>query len=270
MNRLAVIGHLAINATRTKFGRQVYCGGAGFHVAWTAGMILGGNVSLFSRCGRDYDLSALKDIGVDIENVDITNGLSDRFIINENGDKRTFKVEGNVFSNLGLKNEDLSGFDWFHLATAPPKQQLEWLRLIREGNKKAKISADSFEIFLENNRDDVIKVFKRCDLVFANEYEWLLLDKEKIRPVIVKCGAKGAIYKDNIGDDIVVKTVKINKVVDTTGAGEVVAGVFLALNKIGKGEIEISLLKACHLASISIKDFGVEHIATDIDKILSG
>jgi sugar/nucleoside kinase (ribokinase family) len=268
MSKLAVIGHLAINDTKTKFGRQVYCGGAGFHVAWAAGMVLGKNISLFSRCGNDYDLSTLKNIGVDIRNIETTGEVSDRFIIAENQDRRTFKVEGEVFLKLNLDGCDLSGFDWFHLATAPPKQQLEWLKLIRKGNKKAKISADSFETYLEKNRDDVIDLFKQCDLIFANEYEWLLLDKEKIYPVIVKCGAKGAIYKNEVDDDIVVKTVKINKVVDTTGAGEIVAGVFLALNKIDNEGIQTSLSKACRLASMSIMDFGVEHIAENVDKIL--
>ena len=269
MNRLAVIGHLAINDTKTKFGRRLYCGGAGFHVAWAAGMVLGKNVNLFSRCGSDYDLSALKNIGVDTRNVEIIGKTSDRFLIVENQDGRTFKVEGEISSKLSLDGYDLTGFDWFHLATAPPKQQLEWLRLIRRGNKKAKISADSFETYLENDRSEVIEVFKQCDLVFANEYEWLLLDKEKMYPVIIKCGAKGVIYKNDVGNDIVVRTVKINKVVDTTGAGEIVAGVFLALNKIDNEGIETSLSKACRLASMSIEDFGVEHIVGNVDKILS-
>lgn len=79
------------------------------------------------------------------------------------------------------------------------------------------------------------------------------------KPTVLKRGAKGATYIDmQAGVEFTVNAPSTN-VVDTTGAGDTLAGVFLARRARGDS-VEDALTDAVNVASKTVTDFGVEHI----------
>lgn len=101
------------------------------------------------------------------------------------------------------------------------------------------------------------------DLIFVdlNEYKRLPKDVFQGKKVVLKKGKDGASYID--GDtEINSPAIPVERIVDKTGSGDILAGTFLAgiLTNCG---IEASLRHACRNASESIKSFGVEHLITN-------
>lgn len=107
------------------------------------------------------------------------------------------------------------------------------------------------------------EMFRKAALIFTNEDEYqtlMQLGQEAFSsPVILKKGKHGAVYIHK-HDTIVVPAHAVDPV-DTTGAGDVLAGAFLAQRAQGRS-IEASLQHAVDLASQSVTAFGVEHMRT--------
>ncbi|MBU1129922.1 carbohydrate kinase family protein [Patescibacteria group bacterium] len=272
VKKLMIIGHLAANEIHIGDVVKRYWGGAGCHVALGASLFLPkNNVILVSVCGDDYDLDLLAQTGVDVSGIDVQKEqVSDRFLIwEQKGERKGFKSVGSLFNKISLigKEKLFNGVSWVHLATSPPKQQLFWMKeLGRIKNGSFGISADSFELFVDENPEEVKKVFEKCDLLFANLKEWQNLKYKTKKPFVLKLGKDGACYYKNGEIKFRVSALKMRKIVDTTGAGEVVAGVFLAQQLLGKSKEE-SLKTACKMASLSVKGWGLEFLRDGLHRI---
>lgn len=100
-----------------------------------------------------------------------------------------------------------------------------------------------------------------ADIIFINEAEAnILAQKGTLRtdiPWILKYGAEGTSYLKG-SNEIKVSAPKVTAV-ETTGAGDILAGAFLALLSYDY-EVEHALTIAVDLASQSITQFGVEHL----------
>ncbi|MDP2860312.1 MAG: PfkB family carbohydrate kinase [bacterium] len=267
MIKLVVVGHLAVNKTFTPAGENIYFGGAAFHVAWAAAQFLPSrSVGIISVCGRDFDLTPLEKTGVDTSGISINKNVnSDTFVINETKTDRTFEAKGKLCLEVSVKPSpaNFKNARFLHLATAPPTQQLKWIEEINDSFDRDKVllSSDSFELFVRKFPRQTEKVFSLSDLIFANTEEWQMLNKTKINaPLVLKMGEKGAVYFNHGKTVFRVGAVKINKIIDSVGAGEIVAGVFLAMKILGFTEKE-ALSSACRIASWSLEDFGIEHLA---------
>lgn len=263
-----MVGHLALNKTRTLKGEESYWGGAGYHVAWAAASFLPkGRVGLVSVCGRDFDLTGLEKAGVDLRGVRIEPGKdSDVFVINENSQGRSFKALGRLALGVSLAEapEVYQGAEWWHLATATPQQQQQWLGQLGGRGRVRSVSGDSFEIFVKQSTGEVVKVFESLNLIFANKREWSGVGGKMLerKSLVLKRGSQGAIYFRRGKRETAVWAPRVKSVVDTTGAGEVLAGVFLAWRLRGFSARK-SLEAACRVASWSVEDFGVEHLRGD-------
>jgi len=79
------------------------------------------------------------------------------------------------------------------------------------------------------------------------------------KPTILKKGPKGATYIDNQEGIIFTIEAPNVKVVDTSGAGDTLAGIFLA--SLSRGiRVQDALKAGVEMASKTVTDFGVEHI----------
>ena len=275
MASLIIVGHLGINRTKTRIGISEYLGGAGYHCAWIAGQILNSRqITLISIAGKDFNLDVLNKLNISTALVVKSKLKADRFLIEEESDlRRSFKMVGKLGERISLKNIEEKIFQncqFIHLATASPRQQSCWLDQIEkktDKNKKPIIAIDSLEAFIEESPEKVAKVFSRANLVFANKREWKMVVPyiHKINfDLILKKGKKGATFFKKGKKMFSVPSLKVNKIVDTTGAGEIVAGAFLAFRICGHGNRE-SLTKACRLASLTVEDFGIEHINKNVN-----
>jgi cytidine kinase len=185
---------------------------------------------------------------------------------------RSFSSELGVAATVRLDSFPLAYLraKYIHLGTAPPEQQLTWLRYLHDHGSTAQISADMFEHYVDKYRDTSREVCENADLLFMNEAEYKGLYDDgppPKAPLILKRGRSGArIFTD--GPERDVQAEPTDQVVDPTGGGEILAGVFLALRAAGLPGIP-ALEYAAQAAARCVEEYGVHgpRLATALAEI---
>ena len=236
---LVLIGHVGFATDRTANGSISYVGGSGFVVAFAATALLDG-VGLVAQVGEDFDLDILRRLPIDMEGVAVRPGASARLRIDQARDGTiSFGSDLGVAAEPGFDSYPASYFHarYVHLGTAPPGQQLAWLKYLRDKGCHAQVSVDMFEPFVAAEPGACHEVCDRADLIFLNEAEhWDLYGgrADPPTPAVLKHGPGGAEFlADGVRHRIPAPPVSE---VDPIGAGEVLAGSFLALRARGLAE----------------------------------
>jgi sugar/nucleoside kinase (ribokinase family) len=258
---VVVIGHAGWSTVLTPAGEHTAPGGSGYAVAASAAAIIGRRVGLAAQVGCDFDASVLHDLGVNLDGLVTLPGASAKLHIDQHEDgTRTFRSDLGVAEQLQISSFPAAylATRYIHLGTAPPEQQLTWLRFLHEQHCPAKISVDMFEHFVQTDPDRSREVCDSADLAFMNEaeyeglYQFGSLPKP---PVIRKHGPAGAQLvmdgrtRQRVGAPSA-------QVLDPTGGGEILAGVFLALRVIGL-ESKYALRHAVRAATACVEEFSV-------------
>jgi sugar/nucleoside kinase (ribokinase family) len=256
---LVLIGHVGSATDRTPNGTATYIGGSGFALAFAASALLDGGVGLVAQVGGDFDLGILRFLPVDMAGVAVLPGASAAFFIDQSRDgSLSFR------SALGVAAEP--SFDMFpaaylraryvHLGTAPPHQQLAWLKFLRDKGCRAQISVDMFEPFVAAEPGACRQICDRADLIFLNEAECRGLYQGRLppAPTILKHGPAGAEFLAS-GVRHRIPAPHADEV-DSIGAGEILAGAFLALRARGLAN-DRALSHAVAAATRSVTEFGV-------------
>jgi ribokinase len=260
---VVVIGHAGLSTVRTPHDRHTSPGGSGYAVAASAAALIGRRVGLVAQVGRDFDLSVLHNLGVNLDGVERLPGRSAKLRIRQYDDgTRSFDSELGVAEKVRTDSfpPDYLRSSFIHLGTAPPEQQLTWLRFLRAHGCTAQISADMFEHFVKTDRDGSLLVCDDANLVFMNQAEYRELypptgGPVPKQPIILKRGPSGArVLVDGLTHyDVLAPTASA---VDTTGGGEILAGVYLALRAAGLTK-KPSLEYAVRAAAACVEEFGV-------------
>jgi sugar/nucleoside kinase (ribokinase family) len=257
---LVLIGHVGFATDRTPHGTITYTGGSGFATAFAASALLGRGVGLVAQVGHNFDLTGLRLLPVDMQGVTVRPGASATFFIDQFAD-------GNLWfrSDLGVAAEpafELFPASYFraryaHLGTAPPRQQLAWLRFLRDQDCRAQISVDMFEPFVAKEPGTCRHICDSADLIFLNEAEYQALYRECGRPMaptLLKHGRAGAeFWADGTRHQVPAPPVDE---IDPIGAGEILAGAFIALRARGLSA-DRALSYAVAAAARSVTEFGV-------------
>jgi len=228
-------------------------------------------VGLVAEVGPDFDLGTLARRKIDVQGVKVNpekNTPHFQLVIEDDG-RRTMISASNIRDNIDTASfpPDYLSSLFFHLATSHPNKHLAWIEYLK-GRKCAStntgtglLSADIFEIFAKLHAESTHKVISSVGLLFLNEEEHKILAEFGTVtygiPCVLKKGNRGAVYID--GEQYIEVPAKQVKTVDTTGAGDVLAGAFLALRSEGY-EIGTALKIAVDLASQSVTVYGLEHI----------
>jgi ribokinase len=269
---LVLIGHVGLATDRTVHGTSTTTGGSGYAVAVGASVAFAARTGLVAQVGRDIDLRSLRRLGLDLEGVAILPGMSPTFHIDQFHDgSRSFKSTLGVAASPQFESLPDQYFhaEHVHLGTAPPSQQFAWLRFLRQQGYEGAISVDAFEHFVSTEPTASREVCDRADLIFANEFEYNSLYGDggypKV-PAIVKRGSGGADYVT--AGAVHHAPAPRATAVDTTGAGEILAGVFLALSVRGMPEA-IALRYAVRAATSSVTECGVggPNLARELEAI---
>ncbi len=258
---LVLIGHVGFAINRTANGTKTSLGGAGYATAVAASALLMDGVGLVAQVGHDFDLAALSRLNLDMAGISVLPGASAWFYIHQFGDgTRSFMSELGVATTPRVDLFPAAYFraKYIHLGTAPAGQQLAWLRFLRDKGCTSQISVDMFEHFVSTEPNSCRKASDLADLIFLNQVEYNGLYYEDYypkAPIILKYGSDGADFiVDGISHHVSAPAVRE---VDPIGAGEVLAGAFLALRAWGLQEIE-ALNYAVSAAASSVTESGVD------------
>ncbi len=272
---MVVIGHVGRSIVHGPAGPQESSGGSGYAVAASAGALIGARVGLVAQVGYGFDLGLLRRLRVDLTGVVELPGPSAELTIRERADgTRSFRAELGVAATVRPETFPPGYLDasYLHLGTAPPGQQLTWLEYLRKHRCGAQISADMFEHYVDTQLAASREVCDNVDLIFMNqaEYDGLYEDAQlpvPKAPLIVKRGSAGARLLVD-GHPQEVKAAAKAQVVDPTGGGEILAGVFLALRAYGQPAGE-ALKYAVRAATSCVADYGVTgpHLAAELAAI---
>lgn len=176
----------------------------------------------------------------------------------EDGQDREVKGEVKEEMEVGSKDIPRNFLEakHFHLTTATPERQLEIIEFLR-ANTTATISVDTIDEFA--NMPRCKEVFDKVDIAFIDkEYTELLDSKAPIK--IIKYGKQGCLYYTwNKSFAVHSKVLSDEEIVDKTGAGDCLNGVFLNLIMNGTDE-ETALKKAVDMATETIKHKGMLEI----------
>ena len=265
---LVIVGHLAWNEDRTVSGTRTSRGGAAYYCAIGATAGFPTVTGVVASVGDDFDVEALRRLGVDTAGVAHVPGhTTARFVITQLVDgTRTFAASWGAAQRVDVGSFPIAyrRARHVHLATAPPEQQLVWLEHVAGWPRRPTLSADVFEPFVRQSPEATRGVARAVDMVFMNEEEASLLRAEDQAwspgDVVLKRGAAGATYyrgRHPAGPPISAPAPP-TRAVETTGAGDVLAGAFLALQIRGVSPAR-ALAAAVRVASASVTDFGVDH-----------
>jgi sugar/nucleoside kinase (ribokinase family) len=270
---LALIGHVGFAEDHTPFGSEVSLGGSGYACARGATVTNPEKVGLVALVGDDFNTNALNKLGINLEGVESTSGPSARFSIIQNQDgSRSWEGELGVASGTYseiLPHEYLDAHH-FHLGTMPLEQQKSFIHKIRWMAPHATISVDMFEQTATENPIKARELGHLVDLIFLNNVEYQLLYGKSVPPpraMVVKEGPAGAYYRSSDGARSEQVTAPHVQAVDTTGAGELVVGVFLSLREAGM-PVRDALHYSVRVASAKVTEFGVD--GRSVDNALHG
>lgn len=262
---LAVVGDLAFNHDVTPVGERTSVGGAAYYSAVGAA-VFSDRVGVVARIGEDFDTSFLTRKRIDTEGVGIDPfAPTCRFILIQHPDNtREFSAErgaATVIDTSSFPDRYLTA-SYIHLATSLPEHYITWIRALRS-KTDATISVDTFESFIREDPARSIEAIELSDLLFINEDEAGVLAglggvKTRV-PWVLKKGAGGVEYIEDGAVRYSIPAPRV-RVTDTTGAGDVLAGAFLAQRAQGV-TIPEALERAVRTASASVTDFGVEHVS---------
>jgi sugar/nucleoside kinase (ribokinase family) len=219
-------------------------------------------VGLVAQVGRDLELTPLRELGVNLDGVKELPGASAELRIDQfNDGTRSFSCDLGVAATVDLGSFPSSYLHarHIHLGTAPPEQQLTWLQFLYDNDCTAQISADMFEHYVESNPAASREVCDSASLIFMNETEYDGLYGRGHSPVpksplILKRGSSGAsILIDGLLRDAHAPQAHV---IDPTGGGEILAGVFLALRVAGLTNVN-ALRYAVQAAAACVEEFGV-------------
>lgn len=259
---LVLIGHVGWATNETTSGTRVSLGGSGYAAAFAASLILPGRVGLVAQLGPDLAEHGLPRLRIDRAGLAGLPGPSAAFHMTERADgSRSFRSHLGVAASPQFGTFPAAYFQasHVHLGTMPPGQQIGWLRFLRDHGLRAPVSVDTFEHFVAVEPAASREACDLADLIFINEAEYagLYRDNETPKaPTILKHGPRGA---DFISDGVTYPAAATPAVhvMDGTGAGEILAGAYLALRARGLPEGR-ALDYAVRAATSSVTEFGVD------------
>lgn len=262
---LVIIGDVGYDIRPKEYGVSKFFGGSGYHAV--AGTLAAGKKpSIVIACvGNDFNLSEFSRLGINTHYiVQMEHEITSRFnIYYENNIRNVvFEMGASQYECIECIDDKVISSDLIHLTATRPEKQMKYIEKLRKEGFSGLISADVFDQFCRECPSPVLDVLEECDIIFMNadekdilgivpEYYW-----EKGKMFILKKANDGAecYYKNQ---HVHAYSPAKNRVVDTTGAGDIMAGAFLSLLDAGES-IQQALDLSVELATKSVQFWGSE------------
>lgn len=261
-------------------GSAVYASVASSFLAKTA---------VLSVVGRDFPkkhIDVLKKHKIDISELKISEGKTFRWTGKYSCDfnqAHTLDTQLNVFERFKpIVCEKNKNIDYLLLANIDPDIQFEVLKNIF--NVKI-VALDTMNLWIETKFKRLKKLLKLVNILFINEDEAkqlsntknLLLSAKAIakmgpKIIVIKRGEFGAmLFKNN--ELFFVPSYPLEKITDTTGAGDTFAGAFISYissaNNIELKTLKNAMFYATVMASFNIESFSITKLSNLTKKEIS-
>jgi len=264
---LAIVGNMAFDINcfpKRNNGKDeiiTNTGGAGYYSLIPASLF-SKNIGIVAKVGFDFPKNQIIDLGINTDGFQVMERVqTTKFYhtyLSEDGQSRTFRPEVTNETLIQVNDIPKNYFQskYVHIATNFPETQLEFIQAFRQ-RSSALLSIDTHEAYLEYHREEIFRAFGMVDIAFIDKNETDLISSCRAPIKIIKRGKQGITYIDNSSciDFAAVPC----KVVDKTGAGDVLAGVFLTLRSLGL-PVADSAKKAIEVASTSIGSYGIDFL----------
>ena len=273
-----IVGSVALDDIKTPYGeKKDILGGSASHAGSIASYF--GKVGVVGIIGEDFPkkyLNYFKKKGIDTQGIHVVEGGKtfhwSGFYENDMNEAHTLDTQLNVFEQFQPEiPQAYKDYKYILLGNITPELQLEVLDQVKNPEMKL---LDTMNFWIQGKLDELLKVFKRVDLVCINDGEAKMLTEEenliragqqilKMGPkyVIIKKGEHGSmlISKD---DTFVAPAYPLRTVKDPTGAGDSFAGGFLGYlsqkKKVNKSTLRSGIVAGTVMASFCCEGFGVE------------
>lgn len=274
---ILVVGSVAVDTVETPFGKaEGVLGGSANYFAAAASVF--GSVGMVGVVGDDYpmdDLAFLSERGVDLAGVERRPGESffweGRYHYDLNT-RDTIATRLGVFADFQPRiPERFRDARLLFLGNIDPRLQMDVLDQVRTPEL---VVCDTMDFWIEGNRDDLLRLLPRVDILMVNDAELRQLADEPnlLRGarwvqergpdhVVAKKGEHGAIL---YGPDWVffAPGYPLEEVFDPTGAGDAFAGgVVGSVARAGRVTEEVlrrAVVFGCAAGSFACEEFGPE------------
>ncbi|MHC4166189.1 MAG: PfkB family carbohydrate kinase [Planctomycetota bacterium] len=290
---LLVTGSIGIDTVKTPYGVSTDClGGSAVYFSMAASLfspvrfigVIGSDcpfdlAEVFA--GKDVDLTGL-EVRDESKTFRWTGTYSDNL-----DDRTTDYVELNVLAEAPPKvPEAFKDSKFLFLANTAPALQLE---LLEQVDEPVFVAADTMDLWVNENRDDLEKLLKKINCLVINEDEARMLadDHNLARAakkmlymgpsvVVIKKGASGSMMCNTDGEMFILPAYPAADVRDPTGAGDCFAGGFMGyLAKTNNTDFETLKTAVAYgtvVSSYSIADFSLSGLTltkrSSVDKRL--
>jgi cytidine kinase len=281
---LVVVGSIAFDSVITPTqSRENILGGSAVYFSYAASFFT--SVRLAGVVGEDWPAehtAMLKARGIDTIGLQIIKGGKTFFwrgkYLDNMNDRETLDVQLNVMSQFNpTLPETYRRCKFLFLANASPKMQMQ---VLDQCVNASLVVADTMDLYIRNNPDDLRKLLKRVDGLVLNDSEAKLLTGEenlvhagqavrKMGPrfVVIKKGEHGAMFFSE-HETYVLPAYPTPDVVDPTGAGDSFAGGMMGYLA-EQDNFDPKTLKEAMAYGILVASFTVEDFSLDRLKIIT-
>jgi sugar/nucleoside kinase (ribokinase family) len=277
---LLVVGSIALDSVETPSQRRDnVLGGSAVYFSYAASYFCG--VRMVGVVGEDFPSehsAMLARRGIDTSGLHVVPGAktfrwSGKYLPNMN-DRETLEVHLNVFEHFDpVLPEAYRQCRYLFLANGSPGVQL---KVLNQVVKPALVVADTMDLWINIQRDELLALLKRLDGLVLNDSEARLLtgDENLVRAgravqrlgpkfVIIKKGEHGAMF---FGDrqTFVLPAYPTADVVDPTGAGDSFAGGMMGYlahrDRFDPHTLKEALAYGVVVASFNVEDFSLDRM----------
>jgi sugar/nucleoside kinase (ribokinase family) len=277
---LLVVGSVALDSVETPtHKRDNVLGGSAVYFSYAASYFK--EVRLVGVVGEDWPQEhtrLLNDRRIDTSGLQVVRGKKTfrwrgKYLPNMN-DRETLEVHLNVFGEFNpVLSEDYRRAEFLFLANGSPRLQMKVLDQVPGARLRV---ADTMDLWIRNEYDDLMKLFQRIDGLVLNDAEAKLLtdDENLVRAgqqickmgpkfVVIKKGEHGAMFFSDY-ETYVLPAYPTPDVIDPTGAGDSFAGGMMGYLAEQNDFEPVTLKKAMAYgivtASYTVEDFSLERL----------
>ncbi len=279
---LLVVGSVALDSVHTpREVRENVLGGSAVYFSYAASFFT--PVRLVGVVGEDWPeehTQFLKSRRIDTSGLQVVPGgktfrWRGRYEQNMN-DRETLEVHLNVLGDVApALPDDFKRCPYVFLANGSPEAQI---KVLDQMIGPRLVVADTMDLWIRNNHDDLMELFRRINGLVLNDSEAKLLtgDENLVRAghrirelgpkfVVIKKGEHGAMFFSEY-EMYVLPAYPTELVVDPTGAGDSFAGGMMGyLSEFGDfsaPSLKRAMAYGILIASFNVEDFSLERLKT--------